>query len=63
MILVTGATGLLGSHLTAALLLQNKKVRALYRDKSKIENTKQILSYYTNDTENIQEKIKTMNHR
>jgi nucleoside-diphosphate-sugar epimerase len=51
-ILVTGATGLLGSHLTAALLLQNKKVRALYRDKSKIENTKQILSYYTNDTEN-----------
>ncbi len=51
MILVTGATGLLGSHLTAALLLQNKNVRALYRDKSKIENTKQILSYYTNDAE------------
>ncbi|MHB8259220.1 MAG: NAD-dependent epimerase/dehydratase family protein [Bacteroidia bacterium] len=52
MILVTGATGLLGSHLTAALLMQNKKVRALYRNKSKIENTKQILSYYTNDVEN-----------
>ena len=51
MILVTGATGLLGSHLTAAFLLQNRKVRALYRDKSKIENTRQILSYYTNDTD------------
>jgi len=50
-ILVTGTTGLLGSHLTAALLLQNKKVRALYRDKSKIENTRQILSYYTNDAD------------
>jgi dihydroflavonol-4-reductase len=50
-ILVTGATGLLGSHLMAALLMQDKKVRALYRSKSKIENTKQILSYYTNDIE------------
>lgn len=51
MILVTGATGLLGSHLLAALLMQNNKVRALCRNKSKIENVKQILSYYTNDTE------------
>ncbi len=51
MILVTGATGLLGSHLTAALLMQNKKVRALYHTKSKIENTKQILSYYTTEVE------------
>jgi len=50
-ILVTGATGLLGSHLITALLLQNKKVRALYRNKSKIESTRQILSYYTNDAE------------
>jgi nucleoside-diphosphate-sugar epimerase len=50
-ILVTGATGLLGSHLTAALLMQNKKVRALYRDKSKLENTKQILAYYSNEPE------------
>ena len=51
MILLTGATGLLGSHLTAALLLQHKKVRALYRNKAKIENTRHILSYYTDDIE------------
>lgn len=51
MILITGATGLLGSHLTATLVMQNKKVRALYRHKSKIENTKQILSYYTAEVE------------
>jgi dihydroflavonol-4-reductase len=50
-ILVTGATGLLGSHITAALVMQNKKVRALYRHKSKIENTKQILAYYTAEVE------------
>ena len=51
MILITGATGLLGSHLTATLLIQNKNVRALYRHQSKIENTRQILSYYTNDVD------------
>lgn len=51
MILVTGATGLLGSHLTATLVMQNKKVRALYRHQSKIQNTKQILSYYTTEVE------------
>ncbi|HKC68816.1 MAG TPA: NAD-dependent epimerase/dehydratase family protein [Bacteroidia bacterium] len=51
MILVTGATGLLGGHLTVTLAMQQKKVRALYRHKSKIENTKQILSYYTTEVE------------
>jgi len=51
MILVTGATGLLGGHLTAALLLQGRKVRAMYRNKEKITCTKEILSYYTPDPE------------
>ena len=33
-ILITGATGLLGSHLTKQLLQKNKKVKALYRNES-----------------------------
>ena len=47
MILVTGATGLLGSHLMYDLTLNGHKVRAMYRSKSKIERTREIFSYYT----------------
>lgn len=57
MIAVTGATGLLGSHLTATLVLQGKKVRALYRSKDKITRTKEILSFYTNEVDRYFEKI------
>lgn len=56
-VLVTGATGLVGAHLTAALVMQGSKVRATYRSKNKIENTRQVLSYYTNETEKYFEQI------
>lgn len=46
MILVTGATGLVGAHLLAKLLKTEKRVRALYRSKEKQVLTKTILSYY-----------------
>jgi len=51
MILVTGATGLLGGHLTARLALQGKKVRAMYRNKKKIACAREILSFYTSETD------------
>lgn len=53
MVLVTGATGLVGSHLTANLLLRGKKVRALYRDNSKKENVREVLSFYTSEADKL----------
>jgi dihydroflavonol-4-reductase len=45
MILVTGATGLVGSHLLINLLLENKEVKALYRNKLNIEKVKNVFKY------------------
>ena len=49
MILVTGGTGLVGSHLLYHLTLQNDAIRAIYRTKSSLENVKKVFSYYTSD--------------
>lgn len=48
MILVTGGTGLLGSHLLYQLTENGHSVRALYRDQSKIANVAQLFDYYSN---------------
>lgn len=45
MILVTGATGLVGSHLLIKLLQENETVKALYRDKKKIETVKKVFQH------------------
>jgi len=49
MILVTGGTGLVGSHLLYKLALDNNEIRAIYRTKSSIEKVKTVFSYYTSD--------------
>jgi len=46
MILVTGATGLVGSHLILSLLENNSTVRAIYRNEKSIEKTKSIFELY-----------------
>jgi nucleoside-diphosphate-sugar epimerase len=51
MILVTGGTGLVGSHLLFDLTKSNTVVRAIYRDETKLSNVKTIFSYYTDDFE------------
>lgn len=47
MILVTGGTGLVGSHLLLRLVQEGVKVRAIYRNASKIDAVKKIFGYYT----------------
>ncbi len=50
MILVTGGTGLVGSHLLYHLSLKNDNIRAIYRTKTSLEKVKKVFSYYTSDT-------------
>ena len=47
MILVTGGTGLVGSHLLFELSKSQQKIRAIYRRKETIEKVRTIFSYYT----------------
>jgi dihydroflavonol-4-reductase len=50
MILVTGATGLVGSHLVARLLLSGtERIRVLVRNKNRIKGLERVLGYYSYD--------------
>ncbi len=56
--LVTGATGLLGSHVVLKLLQQGKTVVAAKQSSSDISKVKHCFSYYTKDAEALFNKIK-----
>lgn len=56
--LVTGATGLLGSHVVLKLLQQGKTVVAAKQSSSDLTKVKHCFSYYTKDTETLFNKIK-----
>ncbi|MCL2074021.1 MAG: NAD-dependent epimerase/dehydratase family protein [Marinilabiliaceae bacterium] len=49
MILVTGGTGLVGSHLLFSLTTKGYKVKAIYRDKNRIVDVKKIFAFYDSD--------------
>ena len=53
MILVTGGTGLVGSHLLVRLAQENEPIRAIYRTLESIEKTKKVFSYYTNNVKDL----------
>ena len=57
MILVTGGSGLVGSHLLYFLTQTNDKIRAIYRSEKKIDKVRHVFSYYTDDVETQFDKI------
>ncbi|MEH6762518.1 MAG: NAD-dependent epimerase/dehydratase family protein [Maribacter arcticus] len=57
MVLVTGGTGLLGSHLLFKLVNDNIEVRALYRTSEKLDQVKKIFGYYSPNANILFEKI------
>ncbi len=57
MILVTGGTGLVGSHLLYELSLNNDSIIAIYRNEDKLEKAKKVFSYYTDKSEMLFSKI------
>ncbi|PNQ75082.1 NAD-dependent epimerase [Hanstruepera neustonica] len=57
MILVTGGTGLVGSHLLYQLVNANDSVRAIYRRPKKLSIVKKVFSYYTDHVDALYDKI------
>ena len=57
MILVTGGTGLVGSHLLYHLSTQFDGIKAIYRKSSDIEAVKHVFSYYTDNIDPFFNKI------
>jgi nucleoside-diphosphate-sugar epimerase len=57
MILVTGGTGLVGSHLIYHLVIKGEPVKAIYRRPKKLEIVKRVFSYYTDNVQVLYDKI------
>ena len=57
MVLVTGGTGLVGTHLLLHLLQNGKTVRAIHRKSSNLERVKKVFGYYTKDATSLFSKI------
>ena len=57
LILVTGGTGLVGSHLLFQLLKDNAAIRATYRRKKTLSRVKHVFSYFSDDAETLFNKI------
>lgn len=57
MILVTGGTGLVGSHLLYFLLKENRPVRAIHRKNSNTEAVKKVFALYTSEADALYKKI------
>lgn len=57
MVLVTGGTGLVGSHLMLHLLTKGASVKAIHRKNSNIQRVKEVFSYYHENSQVLFNKI------
>ncbi len=57
MVLVTGGTGLVGSHLLYQLVKTNASIRAIYRFEHTLKTVKHVFQYYTEEVELLFSKI------
>lgn len=57
MILVTGGTGMLGAHLLFKLIKNGERVSAIKRASSDLQNVRKIFSFYSDDSDQLLEKI------
>lgn len=57
MILVTGGTGLVGSHLLYKLVSNGENVRAIYRREKTLRRVAHVFSYFSNNAETLFNKI------
>ena len=57
MVLLTGATGLVGSHLLYALLLRGENVRATKRPSSKLNDVALAFSFYGENAQKLLDKV------
>lgn len=57
MVLVTGGTGLVGAHLLLHLLQKGIRVRAIYRQESKLDRVQNVFGYYAKNASSLFEAI------
>ena len=57
MVLVTGGTGLLGSHLLLQLLRENTAVKAIYRTETSLKEVKDVFQHYSEEASSLFQKI------
>ena len=58
MILVTGGTGLVGSHLLYYLSREHSELRAIFRSSSDLNGVKKVFSYYGGESESFFDRIR-----